>query len=65
MDNSIHSLLIAQQVKDRIGEATAARDVRTVSRARRRRHIPRLQLRRRLARPAPAEPARLAPLPPR
>lgn len=61
MDNSIHALLISQQVKDRIDEATAARDVRAVSLARRRRRIPRLRLRRRLARPAAAEPARLAP----
>lgn len=66
MDNSIHALLIAQQAKDRIDEATAARELRAVKSTRLR--TPKPALRHWLRRRTPAEvaaPTAFGPLQPR
>jgi hypothetical protein len=66
MDSSLHSILAAQLMQDRIAEATAARRVREVKAAARREALPRTR-RRWLGRRTgvPVTPVGVGSLPPR
>jgi hypothetical protein len=60
MDSSLHSVIAATLMQDRIAEATAARSLRQARRARRSEHARRAPWLRRAARPvAAAEPVQV------